>query len=295
MLIINSKNSKNNKQKSFEISEEYLKYVIKNIAIPRHYVYEKANNDKVRDWIVEEFEQLGLVTTFQGSYDNIVATSKGFDDSLPITIIGGHYDSVPKSLGADDNASAIAGVLATAKVLQEKEVKSNVMFVAFNREEDGLLGSEEFVASLSEEIKKKIIVVHILEMIGFCSHEPKSQFVPEGLPIKVSSVGDFIAIIANKSSNQFIKPIMRLSEQEIDNLPVTGLKVFLGVEKFFPHLSRSDHAPFWKSGLPALMWTDTSEFRNPNYHKASDTPESLDYAFMRKVIELLVFSVLEKR
>ena len=76
---------------------------------------------------------------------------------------------------------------------------------------------------------------------------------------------------------------------------ITRLKVFLGVEKFFPHLSRSDHAPFWKSKLPALMWTDTSEFRNPHYHKASDRPDTLDYGFMCKVIELLILTVLKKK
>ena len=43
------------------------------------------------------------------------------------------------------------------------------------------------------------------------------------------------------------------------------------------HLLRSDHAPFWRAGLPALMWTDTAEFRNPHYHRATDTPETLDY------------------
>ena len=269
--------------------------MVKKVAIPRHYIEERVNNDKVRDWIDEEFKSLGLETTFQGEYDNIIATSKERDTSTPLIIIGGHYDSVPKSFGADDNASAIAGVLATAKAIQKIAPKTNMMFVAFNREEDGLLGSQEFVASLSTETKKQIEAVHILEMIGFCSHKAKSQFVPEGLPIKVSSVGDFIAIIANKSSNHLIKPIIKLSENQIENLPVTGLKVFVGVEKFFPHLSRSDHAPFWEKGLPALMWTDTSEFRNPHYHKASDRPNTLDYIFMRKIVELLVLTVLNNK
>ena len=292
MLIINSKTDKTVEKNQLRISEEYLKYVVKKISIPRHYIHERANNDKVRDWIKLEFESLGLETTFQGQYDNIIATYKERDKSNPLIIVGGHYDSVPKSFGADDNASAIAGLLATAKEIQKIAPQTNVIFVAFNREEDGLLGSIDFVNSLSTEIKKNIKAVHILEMIGFCSHNPNSQFVPKGLPIKVSSVGDFIAIIANKSSNHLIKPIIKLSENQIDNLPVTGLKVFLGAERYFPHLSRSDHAPFWEKGLPALMWTDTSEFRNHHYHKASDRPKTLDYLFMRKVVELLTLTVL---
>jgi hypothetical protein len=59
-----------------------------------------------------------------------------------------------------------------------------------------------------------------------------------------------------------------------------------------PHVLRSDHAPFWEADIPALMWTDTAEFRNPNYHQATDTPDTLDYAFMTEVARLLVRAVL---
>ena len=58
------------------------------------------------------------------------------------------------------------------------------------------------------------------------------------------------------------------------------------------HLLRSDHAPFWRAGLPALMWTDTAEFRNPHYHRPTDTPETLDYEFLAGVTRLLVHVVL---
>jgi hypothetical protein len=57
-------------------------------------------------------------------------------------------------------------------------------------------------------------------------------------------------------------------------------------------LLRSDHAPFWQRRIPATMWTDTSEFRNPFYHQPEDKPETLDFAFLRSVTQLLVASVL---
>jgi hypothetical protein len=60
----------------------------------------------------------------------------------------------------------------------------------------------------------------------------------------------------------------------------------LGVERAFADLNRSDHAPFWKAGIPAIMWTDTSEFRNPHYHRETDTPDTLDYDFMAEVTRL---------
>ena len=294
MLILNSKNTQKTSIKNIDISQSYLKEIINEISIPRHYIYEKKNNLKVRNFIKKEFEDLGLYSVYQGEYDNIIATFDGVLMSECTIIIGGHYDSVPNSLGADDNASAIAGLLATAKALREISPSLPVMFVAFNREEDGLLGSYDFLHTLPPSLIKTLKCVHILEMIGYCSHEPNSQHIPEGLPIKVSNIGEFIAIIANRDSNHLIKNILNTAQKTQPKLKVKALKVFLGVEKFFPHLSRSDHAPFWQSRIPAMMWTDTSEFRNPHYHKASDTPDTLDYDFMQSVVELLSEVVLEE-
>ncbi|MFK5976389.1 MAG: M28 family peptidase [Sulfurovum sp.] len=294
MLITSSKQKTTFKKQNINISESYLREIIEAISIPRHYIHERKNNLKVRNWIKKKFEDLGLYSSYQGEYDNIIATFDGVLMSECEIIIGGHYDSVPNSLGADDNASAIAGLLAVAKALKEINPSLKVMFVAFNREEDGLLGSYDFRNMLPLELSKRIKCVHILEMIGYCSHKPNSQYIPEGLPVKVSDVGDFIAIISNRDSNHLIKPIIKIAETFQPKLPVKALKVFLGVEKFFPHLSRSDHAPFWESKIPAMMWTDTSEFRNPHYHKASDSPDTLDYDFMRSVVELLGEVVLEE-
>ena len=78
----------------------------------------------------------------------------------------------------------------------------------------------------------------------------------------------------------------------LPGFPVVGLRVTLGLEKYFPVLLRSDHAPFWQRRIPAMMWTDTSEFRNPLYHQPGDRPETLNYPFLRSVSQLLVASVL---
>lgn len=294
MFISTAKTHKNITKSRVNISKSYLREVVEAVSIPRHYIYEKKNNLKVRSWIKKEFEDLGLYSVYQGQYDNVIGTYDGVLMSECKIIIGGHYDSVPKSLGADDNASAIAGLLAVAKALKEISPALPILFVAFNREEDGLIGSNEFVSMLPKTLQKQLKAVHILEMIGYCSHERKSQFIPQGLPIKVSDVGNFIAIISNKDSNHLVKNILKVSEKTQATLKVKALKVFFGFEKYFPHLSRSDHAPFWQENIPALMWTDTSEFRNPHYHKASDSPDTLDYEFMHSVVELLVEVVLEE-
>ena len=175
--------------------------------------------------------------------------------------------------------------MATAKAL--KQIPNlPVLFVAFNREEDGLLGSSELANILSHS--NQFTCIHILEMIGYCSNQKGSQQVPPGLPIKISDIGNFIAIISNRNSNRFVKSIIQTGEKFVPTLPIKALKVFFGTEKYFPHLLRSDHAPFWNKNMPAIMWTDTSEFRNPNYHQPSDTPDTIDYNFLQSVTKLLV-------
>ena len=72
-----------------------------------------------------------------------------------------------------------------------------------------------------------------------------------------------------------------------------GLKLPPGAEQMLPVLRRSDHAPFWRVGVPALQWTDTAEFRNPHYHGAGDTPETLDYEFLAAVTRVVLACVLD--
>ena len=78
----------------------------------------------------------------------------------------------------------------------------------------------------------------------------------------------------------------------LPGFPVIGLKVQPGVERVFPVLARSDHVPFWETQRPAVMWTDTAEFRNLHYHQSSDTPDTLDYGFLLNVTQLLTAVVV---
>ena len=270
----------------------YLKHVVRNISIPRHYKAERQNNTFVRNWIQREFESFGMNVAFQGQFDNVVASYEKSSNECSV-LIGAHYDSVPQSPGADDNASAIAGLLALAKSFYS-DANHDIAFVAFNREEDGLLGSREYVEHLSAQKKDKIKCAHILEMIGYAKDEPGTQALPPGLPIKIDDVGNFIGIIANKNSNRLLNEIIKTAKTRTPSLAVKCLKVYMGAEKLFPHLLRSDHAPFWGDNIPSLMWTDTSEFRNPNYHKRTDTPDSLNYNFMYSVVSLLRHTVLQQ-
>jgi hypothetical protein len=131
-------------------------------------------------------------------------------------------------------------------------------------------------------------------MVGYASSAPGSQKVPPGLPVKIKDKGDFLGLLANRYSTAAMGFVLRHAVTYTPQLPVIGLKVRLGLEKYFPVLVRSDHAPFWAREIAAVMWTDTSEFRNHNYHRHTDTPDTLDYKFLRAVTQLLTASAIEQ-
>jgi Zn-dependent M28 family amino/carboxypeptidase len=149
------------------------------------------------------------------------------------------------------------------------------------------------VAHLARQCQWSIEEAHIFEMVGYRDRTPGSQTMPAGLPVLDGrDVGDFLALLANRHSNAIAEGLLRLAACYIAEPPVAALKVYLGLERAFGHLNRSDHAPFWEAGIPSIMWTDTSEFRNPHYHRASDAPDTLDYEFMAEVARLALARVL---
>ena len=254
--------------------------------MPRHFYFESNANRRTALWLVERFREWNYEVAFHGESRNVVAFQAGLNG--PVTLVAAHYDSAPNCPGADDNASAVAAMLAAAQACAKMEPGRPVAFVAFNREEDGLVGSGEFVRETLPALPWQVSEAHILEMVGYARHEKGSQRVPEGLPIALPDTADFLGLLANGISARAMKDVVAKARAVLPDLPVLGLEVRLGLERYLPVLRRSDHVPFWEKRIPAVMWTDTSEFRNPNYHRPTDTPDTLDYEFLRSVAQLLV-------
>ncbi len=208
-------------------------------------------------------------------------------------LVGAHYDSVPDTPGADDNASGIAAMLACARALSRFGRPRRWASWPGTAEEDGLLGSVEFVARHRSQGGGPIAAVHVLEMVGYASHEPGSQRIPVPIP-GAPDVGDFIGLLTNQRSNHLVGLAAKQAEAMVPELPVVGLKVYLGLEEWLPVLHRSDHSPFWKAKIPAMLWTDTAEFRNPNYHRPTDTPRRSTTASMRRVTQLVLATVMRR-
>ncbi len=267
-----------------------LRAWVERISIPRHRLVNAEANEAVADWLAGELSRWGYEVSFQGRFRNVVAQSAVLADK--VIVIGAHYDSVPTTPGADDNGSAVAAMLGCAQMCAAFLPELPVVFVAFNGEEDGLLGSSDWVSEFLPAAGYKVECAHVLEMVGYATSTPGSQRVPPGLPISLPNRGDFIGLLTNRDGAASMKAALQTIRTERSELPTYGVEVLLGLEKFFPVLHRSDHAPFWQAGIPSIMWTDTSEFRNPHYHAASDTPDTLNYDFLTQVTQAVTAVVL---
>lgn len=247
----------------------------------------------VEKFIKAEFASYGLDAesdsfSYAGeTFHNIVAQLRP-PGSDPLIIIGAHFDSVVGTPGADDNASGVAVLLETARLLSRLNLATQVFFCAFNLEELNMIGSSAFARKL-KATGRKVAAMVSLEMLGYTDSRPGSQKLPVGLGRFYPDRGDFIGVVGNWQSNallhKFAAGMRQVSTLRVETLSVPGKGALI------PAVRLSDHAPFWDLGYPALMITDTSFYRNPHYHGATDTIETLDIDFMAKVCEGVVRGV----
>jgi Zn-dependent M28 family amino/carboxypeptidase len=269
-----------------------LKYLTQ-IQPPRnHKNIDSLNN--VANYIKSRFEEIGLVVKFQEFqvankiYKNVIATlNPNYTKRL---IVGGHYDVCGDFQGADDNASAIAGIIQTAKQLKLTATKLNfrIDFVAFTLEEPPYFGSQQMGSFIHAKYLKdnNISVIGMInyEMIGYFTDEPNSQNYPmEQMKMIYPTVGNFIANVSNENSQDFLNDL-QFNSEDIKT-------VNLVLPQAISHITASDHLNYWQMGFKAVMITDTAHFRNPNYHTKNDTYETIDFIKMQYVIDMVVNSI----
>ncbi len=207
-----------------------------------------------------------------------------------VVVATAHLDTVSASPGADDNASGIATLLAIARAAKTIPTASSIRLIAFGLEEEGLAGSKRYVRSLSATERARIDVVYNFDMVAYRRHSPGSQEWPEHADIladlkgrPLPTTGSFIGAVTIASEDH--APIHALHEAQafVPRLRVETLELPPVLLRFTPDLTRGDHAPFWKVGIPAVAIGDTAELRNPHYHMPSDTLVTLDLAFGAEV------------
>ena len=220
-----------------------------------------------------------------GEGDNIEAEVRG--ESKELVIIGAHYDTVDESIGADDNASGVAGVLALARRLVHAHPKRTLRFVFFVAEEppnfkSASMGSYQY-AKRCHNRDEHVVAMLSIESIGYYDTRPHSQLYPPFLASFFPSTGDFIGFAGNSGSRGLVRACIGAFRAHA-KFPSEGA----AVPELIEEIGWSDQWSFWQFGWPALMVTDTAPFRNPHYHTASDTPETVDYERTARVVEGLL-------
>ena len=277
------------------ISTENLKGHVERINFDRSPDEGYLGLEQAAQYIEKEFLEIGLDVKedhfqWQGkSYRNIVADKAGKTFPNRVLILSAHFDTVPGSPGADDNASAVSVLLEVARAIQAVPLKYTVRFIAFSLEEYEFAGSAHYVGSLKKG-DEEILGVICLEMVGFTG--PKQTYPPYINPKYYPNVGDFIAIIGNEGSQKLLEKVCQSFKTHLPQLPLEFLLV-PGNGEGMEEVRLSDHSTFWDRGAPALMITDTGFLRNPNYHLSSDRIETLNFEFMQKVATAVYYSMVE--
>jgi Zn-dependent M28 family amino/carboxypeptidase len=213
------------------------------------------------------------------SSDNILGRKEGSDQGSDPFVLAAHYDTVEGSPGADDNASAVAVLLEAAHCLQSVPLRIPLIFAAFSLEESGFVGSHHHITEAGKRNEGFHGMIS-LEMVGYRDHQPGSQSYPVYVdPSRYPDTGDFLAVVGNEPSAKLTNAVARGMRDAAPALPVEQL-IVPGRGDEFTEVRLSDHSPFWEHGIPAVMITDTAFFRNPNYHQASDTLDTLDLEFI---------------
>jgi hypothetical protein len=221
---------------------------------------------------------------------NIWCQRKGTRKPEEIVLIGAHYDSAIGSPAANDNGSGIAALLCLGKEFAEFEPERTLKFVAFTNEEQPYfqrndMGSYVHAAGCRKR-KDNIVAMLSLETIGYYSDRPGSQSYPATLRPYFPTTGNFIAFVGNTESEKLVKQVTGSFRQHA-KFPSEGAALPAGL----PGVGWSDHWSFWQFGYPAAMVTDTALFRYPHYHKATDTPDKIDFAKLARVVDGLRYAI----
>ncbi|XP_052796151.1 uncharacterized protein LOC128228718 [Mya arenaria] len=298
---------------------EYIRSTLtQHFSDTRHHIANPAYKSQARLFIYDEFQKGGLNTTYHNfiylgvSYTNVIGVLRGerfgtFEDE--IVGVGAHYDTVNITKGVDDNGSGVTAMLESLRQIAAgnkggKRRKNTIIFMAFDHEEYGLIGSKFAIeqwllpwltqnyGQQVESLKPNGII--ILDTVMNYNSSAKSQIIPpeavktfqDYFPETVSSIasdnfqGDFLATIFRQNLDGFLASTFNSEwlgepqpEFEIEKFGFPYQDVNEDTWNVFANLFRSDHVNFWETNIPAIFITDSADFRGQMqqcYHNACD-------------------------
>ena len=266
---------------------KHLEHII-DTENPRNHMYPEIL-DEVALYIHDELEKNCDSVAYQpydvGGYEyrNVIG-SIGLDKPNRI-IIGAHYDVCGAQDGADDNASAVAGLLELARLLKGNNLEYRLDFVAYTLEEPPYFGTKQMGsyihAKYVHDQRIRVTGVICMDMIGYYAFERKTQTYPLwGLGLFYGTKGDYITAVKKFGPGKFAKKFAKKFKRN----SAIKVKKFTGPQKL-PGIGFSDHLNYWKFGYSSLFITNTGFYRNFNYHKKGDSLATLNLPKIAEVVD----------
>lgn len=248
--------------------------------------------DAVAAYIARSFRESGGRVEIQPfdargrRYRNVIARF-GPEGGTPF-VVGAHYDVFCEvgghCPGADDNASGVAGLLELARLAGRAKVGVPLVLVAYSTEEPPFFGSDGMGSAVHAQSLSAIRGMICLEMIGYYTGE---QRWPNWLfELLYPSKGNFIGVAGRWRDRALTRHVVRA----IRGAGGVGVCTFTGPRET---LDASDHRNYWDRGWTAVLVTDTAYLRNPNYHTAHDTADTVDYERLARVADGVFNAVLQ--
>ena len=240
-----------------EVDIENLTATVQHLQDYERRQYNTTQAEEAAQWLYTQFEDLGLdVEEFPFDYlgnpssPNIIATQWGTKFPDKYIICGSHYDSHRSGdgdktcPGADDNATGVATVLETARILSEYSFEYSILYCAFSAEEIGLIGSEAY-ASYCAEMGMDIIAYFNNDMNGYL-HEGNEIHVDLIYPETVATLGDYYKNVAG----------IYFPEMEVRHIEFTA--------------GDSDHTSFNNNGFMGIYPFEDKDNYSPYIHTKDD-------------------------
>jgi hypothetical protein len=232
------------------------------------------NLERAAAAIERRFEETGLPVKRRRASDstfNIEAVVRGGDRAVESVVVGAHYDSPPRSPGAEDNASGVAALLALAHALQGVPHARTVRLVAFANGVPPHAGTEHTGSACYErELSRE--GPRVTSMLSLASLGLYLTAVPWPLRFVRPLRADLLLI-----GRRDARPVLGRAERAFAAAKSGISSSSMTMPHLFAGLRASDHWPFARKGIPALMVTDAAPFWAPTYGGRRDAPERLDY------------------
>lgn len=259
---------------------ERLEHDVRSLATSAGRCVGTIGHEQAKRYLLERMKQLGLAPYHEGSYElpyqagrtdfsNLLGRIPGSKPQLTPILLGAHYDTAGVQPGADDNAAAIAIVLAVAERLLTKQPERPVDIAFFDAEEPpyyltSAMGSTMFYAQQRQSDYHCAI---ILDLVG---HD-----------VPVPGLEDLI-FITGIESDPGLADVLSSCQVPETLRSVATLNRYVG--------DMSDHHVFRVNERPYLF---LSCGRWRHYHQPSDTPEKLNYQKMQAIVSYLLDLVYE--